>query len=72
MEILRNVTTNPADRVKAFSFKASGGAYAKLFDGTEQVLSWDTDKEKAFEILARSAQPEHDLLQEALNAADSS
>jgi len=41
LEILRNVTTNPPDRVAAFSFKASGGAYAKLFDGTEQVLSWD-------------------------------
>jgi hypothetical protein len=27
--------------VKAFSFKASGGSYARLFDGTEKVLSWD-------------------------------
>jgi hypothetical protein len=44
LDILRNVTTNPPDRVKSFSFKASGGArpnYAKLFDGTEKVLSWD-------------------------------
>jgi hypothetical protein len=41
LDILRNATTNPADRVKAFSFKASGGSYAKLFDGTEKVLSWD-------------------------------
>ena len=37
----RNVTTNPPDRVRDFSFKGSGGAYAKLFDGTEKVLSWD-------------------------------
>jgi hypothetical protein len=41
LDILRNATTNPPDRVKDFSFKASGGSYAKLFDGTEKVLSWD-------------------------------
>jgi hypothetical protein len=41
LDILRNVTTNPPDRVKEFSFKASGGSYAKLFDGTETLLSWD-------------------------------
>jgi hypothetical protein len=41
VDILRNVTTTPPDRVKKFSFKASGGSYAKLFDGTEKVLSWD-------------------------------
>jgi hypothetical protein len=41
LDILRNVTTKPADRVKQFSFKGSGGSYAKLFDGTEKVLSWD-------------------------------
>jgi hypothetical protein len=41
LDILRNATTNPTDRVKAFSFKASGGSYAKLFDGTEKLLSWD-------------------------------
>ena len=41
LDILRNVTTNPPDRVRDFSFKASGGSYAKLFDGTEKVLSWD-------------------------------
>ena len=35
------VATNPPDRVKEFSFKGSGGSYAKLFDGTEKVLSWD-------------------------------
>ncbi len=41
LDILRNTTTNPPDRVKEFSFKASGGSFAKLFDGTEKVLSWD-------------------------------
>lgn len=41
LEILRNVTTNPSDRVTEFSFKGAGGSYAKLFDGTESVLSWD-------------------------------
>ena len=41
LDILRNVTTNPPDRVKEFSFKGSGGSYAKLFDGTEKMLSWD-------------------------------
>jgi hypothetical protein len=44
LDILRNVTTNPPDRVKDFSFKASGGTrarYTNLFDGTEKLLSWD-------------------------------
>lgn len=41
LDILRNVTTTPPDRVQDFSFKGSGGSYAKLFDGTEKVLSWD-------------------------------
>jgi hypothetical protein len=41
LEILRNPTTNPPDKVKAFSFKGSGGSYAKLFDGTEKPVSWD-------------------------------
>ena len=41
LDILRNVTTNPPDRVKAFSFTGGGGSYAALFDGTERVLSWD-------------------------------
>jgi hypothetical protein len=27
--------------VKDFSFKASGGTYSKLFEGTPKVLSWD-------------------------------
>jgi len=41
LDILRNVTTTPPDRVKEFSFKGGGGSYSKLFDGTEKVLSWD-------------------------------
>jgi hypothetical protein len=41
LDILRNTTTNPPDRVKEFSFKGSGGSWAKLFDGTEKALSWD-------------------------------
>jgi hypothetical protein len=41
LDILRNVTTTPPDRVKEFSFKASGGSYGRLFDGTQKVLSWD-------------------------------
>jgi hypothetical protein len=32
---------HPPDRVKEFSFKASGGSWSKLFDGAEKVLSWD-------------------------------
>jgi len=41
LDILKNVTTTPADRVKEFSFQAGGGSYARLFDGTQKVLSWD-------------------------------
>jgi hypothetical protein len=41
LDVLRNVTTKPPDRVREFSFKASGGSYAKLFDGSEKLLSWD-------------------------------
>ena len=41
LDILRNATTNPPDRVKEFSFKAGGGSYSKLFDGSEKLLSWD-------------------------------
>ncbi|MGE0448534.1 MAG: hypothetical protein AB7Q29_03025 [Vicinamibacterales bacterium] len=41
LEILRNPTTNPPDRVKAFAFKGAGGRFAALFDGTEKPVSWD-------------------------------
>ena len=41
LEILRNPTTNPPDRVKSYSFKGSSGSFAKIFDGTEGAVSWD-------------------------------
>lgn len=43
-DIARNTTTTPPDRVKQFSFKGGGGAIASLFDGTEKVLSWDSQR----------------------------
>lgn len=41
LDILKNVTTTPTDRVRSFSVTFGGGSYAGLFDGTERVLSWD-------------------------------
>ena len=41
LDIMRNATLNVGDRVKEFSYKASGGRIAKLFDGSEKVLSID-------------------------------
>jgi len=41
LDIMRNATVNVGDRVKEFSYKASGGQIAKLFDGSEKVLSID-------------------------------
>ena len=41
LDILRNLTITPPDRVREFSLKAGGGSFGKLFDGTEKVLSWD-------------------------------
>ena len=41
LDIQRNTTTNPPDRVKHFAYKAGGGRIASLFDGSEKVLSWD-------------------------------
>jgi hypothetical protein len=41
LDILRNTTTTPPDRVKEFSLKTFGGSYDKLFDKTVKVLSWD-------------------------------
>jgi hypothetical protein len=41
-DITRNATTNPPDRVKEFTYRAGGGRIASLFDGTEKVLSWDS------------------------------
>ena len=41
LDILRNTTLTPPDRVKDYTFSAGGGSYAKIFDGTEKALSWD-------------------------------
>ena len=41
LDIMRNATVAVKDRVKTFEFKASGGRVAKLFDGTERVVSVD-------------------------------
>jgi len=41
LEILRNTTTNPPDKVKSFSLKISGGSFAKFAVGVEKPLSWD-------------------------------
>ena len=41
LDIMRNVTTTPDDHVKSFTFKAGGGSWSKLFDGSEKILSWD-------------------------------
>jgi len=42
IDIMRNVTTDPPDRVRKFAYKAGGGKIAALFDGTEKVVSWDS------------------------------
>jgi hypothetical protein len=41
LDILKNVTTNPKDRVHKYTLKCGGGSYAKLCDGSEKSLSWD-------------------------------
>ncbi len=41
LDIMRNATVPVKDRVKAFEFKASGGRVAKLFNGSERVVSVD-------------------------------
>ena len=41
LDIMRNATVPVKDRVKTFDFKASGGRVAKLFDGSERVVSVD-------------------------------
>ncbi|HXJ03229.1 MAG TPA: hypothetical protein VNH44_18570 [Micropepsaceae bacterium] len=41
-DITRNMTTNPPDHVKEFSYRVTGSRLAGLFDGTEKVLSWDS------------------------------
>ncbi len=41
LEILRNTTTNPPDKVKSFSLKIGGGSFDKFAPGAEKPLSWD-------------------------------
>ncbi len=41
LDIMRNATVQVRDRVTEFSYKASGGKIAPLFDGTEKVVSID-------------------------------
>lgn len=41
LDIMRNAAVDVGTRVKEFSYKASGGRIAKLFDGSEKVLSID-------------------------------
>jgi hypothetical protein len=41
LDIMRNATVPVKDHVKTFAFKASGGRVAKLFDGSERVVSVD-------------------------------
>jgi hypothetical protein len=41
LDIMRNATVNVGDRVREFSYKASGGRIGALFDGSERVLSID-------------------------------
>ena len=40
-DIMRNATVPVRDRVAEFSYKATGGKIAPLFDGTERVVSID-------------------------------
>ena len=42
IDIMRNATVPVRDRVKEFSYKASGGRLGPLFDGTERVVSIDS------------------------------
>jgi hypothetical protein len=41
LDIMRNATVPVKDHVKTLQFRASGGRVAKLFDGSERVLSVD-------------------------------
>jgi hypothetical protein len=42
LDIMKNVSVPVKDRVKEFSYKATGGPIGALFDGTEKALSWDS------------------------------
>jgi hypothetical protein len=42
IDIMRNATVPVRDRVKEFSYKATGGRLGALFDGSERVVSIDS------------------------------
>jgi hypothetical protein len=42
LDIMKNASVPVKDKVKEFSYKATGGNLGALFDGTEKVLSWDS------------------------------
>jgi len=42
LDIMKNASVPVKDRVKEFSYKATGGTIGALFDGNEKVLSWDS------------------------------
>jgi hypothetical protein len=42
IDIMKNATMPVKDRVKEFTYKATGGPIGALFDGTETALSWDS------------------------------
>lgn len=41
LDIMKNVTTTPPDRVKEWDIKISGGMWGEMFPATAPVLSWD-------------------------------
>jgi hypothetical protein len=42
LDIMKNASVPVKDKVKEFTYKATGGPIGALFDGTEKVLSWDS------------------------------
>ena len=51
-DITRNAIVHPPDRVKEFSYQAGGGRIAALFDGTQKVISWDSQPSYNLTVLA--------------------
>ncbi len=42
IDIMKNASVPVKDKVKEFTYKATGGPIGALFDGAEKVLSWDS------------------------------
>ncbi len=42
LDIMKNASVPVKDRVKEFTYKATGGPIGALFDGSEKPLSWDS------------------------------